>query len=108
MIIATADGTTKVSLDKVTGAVDVSTTGAVTVDGGTTATLYGGTETRLGSASAVNYVALANLVLAELNKIQVWAAAHTHVSAAPGAPTAPAVPVLAPPAAVAATKTKAT
>lgn len=108
LIIATADGATKVTLDKATGAVDVITDGAVTVDAGTTATMYGATETRLGSAAPANYVALANLVLAELNKIQVWAAAHTHVCAAPGAPSAVAVPVLAPPAAVAATKTKAT
>lgn len=55
-------------------------------------------------------IALASKVMTELQKIQTWAASHTHVYSAgptPGAITAPAAPVLAAPLAVASTKVKA-
>lgn len=107
LVIATHAGGTKIEIDKTTGKVDITTTGAVEVSAGTTASVYGGVETRLGAASPTDYVALATLVLAELQKIQVWAVTHTHICAAPGVASAPALPPLAAPAPVGATKTKA-
>lgn len=56
-------------------------------------------------------IALASKVMTELQKIQTWAASHTHLySPGPGGPTpsGPAAPVLAVPTAVASTKVKAT
>jgi hypothetical protein len=64
------------------------------------------TEIKLGG-SATNYVALANLVLTELQDIKAWADAHTHTCAAPASPSSsPVVPMPAP-SSVAAAKVKA-
>lgn len=67
-------------------------------------------EIRLGSDSASNFVALAHLVLAELNAIRTAFDTHTHVYI-PGAgtptPTAIPVPVMGAAGSVAASKVKA-
>lgn len=66
----------------------------------------GATEIRLGTG-ATDFVALAALVLAELQQIQSAFNAHTHThGAGPGITAVPA-PQLPPPASVAATKTRA-
>jgi hypothetical protein len=63
------------------------------------------TEVRLGDDSAVA-LALANLVDARLSTIRTAYDAHTHVSAAPGVPTAPPVPLIGVLASTAATRAK--
>ena len=71
------------------------------------ATVLEGLDVRLGSSAAVDFVALASKVLAELAKIKAKFDIHTHVSAAPGSPTAIPVPLLDPPGSVAAVKVRA-
>lgn len=66
-------------------------------------------EIKIG-ADASDYVALSTKVLTELQKIQAWAGAHTHMyipGALPPVPSAAAVPVLASPLPVAAAMVKA-
>ncbi len=62
-------------------------------------------EIRLGSSAATNYVALANLVLAELNALRTEIIAHTHATGV--GPTGPAIGVGPASSSVAATKVKA-
>jgi hypothetical protein len=64
-----------------------------------------GTDVRLGDDSASDYVALASLVLARLTALHTAFDAHAH--AVSGASTGPPTLLLGPPAAVAATVTKA-
>lgn len=66
-----------------------------------------GADIRMGSSAATDFVALASKVLAELNKIKAIFDVHTHVSAAPGIPTAIPVPILSPVGTVGAIKVKA-
>lgn len=70
-----------------------------------TAMVIRGPEIRLGSASATQFVALANLVLAELNALRAEIILHTHATGI--GPTGPAIGVGASSGAVAATKVKA-
>lgn len=114
-VTVTAGGT--VTIDAA-AAVDVDAGSAVTVNAGSgvtieaeggNAVMFGSGETRLGTATPVDFVALASKVLVELNKITTWAATHIHPTVPPvGSPTLP--PAVPPPAMVspAATKTKAT
>lgn len=75
-----------------------------------TATVLRSSDVRLGGATAVNFVALANLVLAELQAIKLAYDSHTHAYApGPGAPvpSGPPIPVLPVANPVACTTTKA-
>ena len=74
----------------------------------TGATVLRGDDIRLGDATACDFVALASLVLADLKHIATQFNLHTHISAAPGAPTAVPVPQVTPATSVAADKVKAT
>jgi hypothetical protein len=65
-----------------------------------------GVDIRLGSSVAVDFVALAGLVAAELAKLVTTFNAHTHVSAAPGSPTAAPVPLAESPGNVASAKVR--
>lgn len=74
------------------------------------AVVYHPTEVKLGDSTASQLVALADLVLAELNKIKTKFDTHTHAyipGTLPSAPTSTPTPTLDTPSSVAATKVKA-
>lgn len=62
----------------------------------------------LGSETAVDFVAMNALVIAELNALKALYNAHTHIeTAVPGSPTAPPLPPMLPSVTVASTKVRA-
>lgn len=71
------------------------------------ALVISGLDIRLGSAAALDRVALSSLVAAELAKIVAVFNGHTHTSTAPGSPTATPLPALLPAGPVAALKVSA-
>ena len=80
---------------------------ALTADSYTpTGLVIKGLDIRLGSSAAVDFVALASLVLAELTAIKATFDAHVHTDSSPALTTPPTVPMAAP-GSVAATKVKA-
>jgi hypothetical protein len=124
--VGVADGTTRIaftpdgeieitSTKNVTvdakGSATVTSSGDITSDAGGNAVIHGSGETRLGSATPLDYVALSQLVQLELVKVQTWLATHTHavIGVPSGVPGVTLPPVAPPPApgSVAAAKTKA-